>query len=174
MKTITTLLALAIAPAFAQLPVQVDVYTHDLSTNPGLQWAQLMGELSSQGAQSFAAGAAIGLQQQRLNLERERLEWEKQKEADRLPSYREVHTQEADWRINQDEIDAYKAARAAHPDLDALRPIMDVIAQALRPDWRRITMKEYVESLYAIAKGANFAEPVRQKIAELQAAPKQP
>lgn len=180
LKTITVLLAIATARAFAQPPIQVDVYKHD-GTTPAERFAGMMADQMNQATTSFLAGAQIGLERQRLDLERQRFEWEKEqaRESARLKDrvldpnfhYRDVRPQEAEWRVNQDVMDAFNRARREHPDFDALQPIMRVVAEALRPDWTRVTMTEYIECLYAIAKAADFAEPVRKKLASVQTAP---
>jgi hypothetical protein len=167
-------------PLVAQQPVRVDVYTHD-STTPGLQWAQLVTQMGSQGVDAINQGFASGTQakladqrQQEINLERRRLDREQEdgRRSARLQDrmldsnfgYRDARPRVADWRINQDVLDAFTAARKAHPDFDRLQPIMRVVAEAMRPDWSYVTMPEYIECLYAIAKTANFVEPARQKI----------
>ena len=48
-------------------------------------------------------------------------------------------------------------AHMAHSDFDIFIPSMQIIAQALRPDWSKIRMTEYLECLYVIAKHASFA-----------------
>jgi hypothetical protein len=179
MNTTTVLLAtLAIAPAFAQqLPIQVDIYTNS-DVSPGQQWAQFIGNMGNAGAQQVAAGLqagmAAGLRQQEINLARERFEWEKEqaKQSVRLQDrvldqsfgYRDAKPQVAEWRVNQDVIDAFNAGRKAHPDFDQLQPVMRAVADAVRPDWSHVTMSQYVEALYAIAKTANFAGAARQKV----------
>jgi hypothetical protein len=184
MNTTTLLLAVLVAvPAFAQqLPIQVDVYTYD-NKAPGQQWAELIGNMGNAGAQQVAAslqaGIAAGLRQQELDLARQRFEWEKEqaKQSARLQDrvldqnlgYREAKPQVAEWRINQDVLDAFKAARKAHPDFDQLQPVMRVVADAVRPDWRHVTMPQYIEALYAIAKTTNFGEPARREIPDTQA-----
>lgn len=169
----TALFVFATLPLLAQQPVRVDVYTHD-NTTPGLQWSQLMTQMGADTSQAISQGAQIGLRQQEIDLQRRRFEWEKEqaRQSARLQDrvldptfgYRDARPALADWRINQDVMDAFAVARKAHPDFDALQPIMRTIADAMRPDWSRVTMPEYVECLYAIAKTADFAEPVRQRI----------
>lgn len=108
------------------------------------------------------------LQQQKLNLERERLTFdERQARQQRAPdelSYREVHANEAEWRITQDEKDAFNGCRALHDDCEKLEVLMHVVAKTLRPDWTQMTMREYVECLYVVVKNADFAEQARRAI----------
>jgi hypothetical protein len=75
--------------------------------------------------------------------------------------YRESRSGVADWKLNKEVMDAFAAARLAHPDFDALLPTMRIIADALQPRWAAITMTEYVECLYAVAKNATFAAQAR-------------
>jgi hypothetical protein len=61
---------------------------------------------------------------------------------------------------------AFNAARKTHADFEALEPIMLTIAKAFTPDFTRIKLSEFLESLYVIAKYANFIAPeVRQAAA---------
>ena len=179
MKTVLFVLAAAL-PLLAQQPIQVDVYTHS-DISPGLQWAQLMTQMGADGSNAIAQGMQAGIQarlanqrQQEIDLERQRFEWDKDqaRRSARLQDrvldpnfgYRDARPALADWRINQDVLDAFKVARAAHQDFDALQPIMRTVAEAVRPDWSHVTMPQYIEILYAIAKTADFVEPARQKI----------
>ncbi|HEX4807566.1 MAG TPA: hypothetical protein VH325_01470 [Bryobacteraceae bacterium] len=76
--------------------------------------------------------------------------------------YAEVFSDQADSQINRVARDAVRIVRAAHPaDFDQLAPSMMIIAGAMKPDWLQITMTEYVEALYAIAKNATFAQSAR-------------
>jgi len=166
----TVLLVLAAFPGLAQ--------QSNTNMTPAMQWAQLMANMQQQGNEAIAQGIAAGQRQQVIDLERERFEWEKKQARqssllrDRVldPSfgYRDARHEMADWRINQDVIDAFKSARTVHPDFDALQPIMRIVAEAVRPNWQLVTMSEYIECLYAIAKHAGFTEPARQKLAALQ------
>ena len=79
-------------------------------------------------------------------------------------SYRGVHSNEAQWRLNQDVKDAIAACRNAHDDCEKLDGMMQVVSKALRPDWTQLSMKEYVECLYSVAKNAGFAEEARNTV----------
>ncbi len=117
-------------------------------------------------------GAQLAIQQQSLDLQRERLRFE-ERQAQQLspPSYHDAHPNEAAWRINQDVKDAIAACRALHEDCAKLQGMMDIIAGAVQPDWKRLTMAEYVECLYVIAKHATFGEKARELLAQAPATP---
>lgn len=84
---------------------------------------------------------------------------------DRNLDYRQVHANEAQWRINQDVKDRIQTCHRTHADCEQLEGMMQIVARALRPDWTQLTMTEYVECLYAIARNAGFAEQARQMLA---------
>ena len=48
-------------------------------------------------------------------------------------------------------------AHMAHDDFDTFAPVMQIVAEALRPDWSKLTMSEYLECLYVIVKHASFS-----------------
>lgn len=76
--------------------------------------------------------------------------------------YAEVFSGQPDAQINKIARDAVRIVRAAHrADFDQLAPSMRIIAGAMKPDWAQITMTEYVEALYAVAKNATFAQSAR-------------
>jgi hypothetical protein len=60
------------------------------------------------------------------------------------------------------------AGRARHRDFDDMLSIMEVVVKALYPtgqyppDWKSISAEEFLESLYVIAKHANFTAEVRR------------
>ena len=65
-------------------------------------------------------------------------------------------------------------ANMAHSDFAALTPAMQIISVGFQPVWSKITMAEYLESLYVIAKNASFAAQLRDKLladAALKAVP---
>ena len=73
---------------------------------------------------------------------------------------------------------AFEAARARHADFDLLQPIMNTVVRGLypvglQPDWSKITADEFVETLYVVARYANFTAEAREVIfaRALQAAP---
>jgi hypothetical protein len=105
------------------------------------------------------------IEQQRVNIERERLTFDEHQASTRGPSetlsYHAVHGNEAEWRINQDEKDAFNGCRALHDDCAKLDGLMRIVSKAIRPDWTQMTMNEYVECLYVIVKNAGFAEQAR-------------
>jgi hypothetical protein len=159
--------------ALAEQAAQEPVYTHP-DTTPGMQWTQLMGQIGNQISDALLQGTLAGQRQQEIDLERQRFDSEEEQARqsellrDRVldPNfrYRDARLGIADWRINQDVLDAFSAARKAHGDFNELQPIMRILAEDVRPDWSHVTMPEYIECLYAIAKTANFVEPERQKI----------
>jgi hypothetical protein len=55
--------------------------------------------------------------------------------------------------------EALLLAHMAHSDFDTFVPYMQIIAAALRPNWLKIRMTEYLECLYVIAKHASFSPP---------------
>jgi hypothetical protein len=61
------------------------------------------------------------------------------------------------------------AGRARHTDFDEMLPIMDVVVKApystvqYPPDWKSISAKELLESLYVIPKHANFTAEARRR-----------
>jgi len=61
-------------------------------------------------------------------------------------------------------VEALLAARAAHPDFEALENAMATCGRALRPDWTRITVPEFIELLYCCVKYSNFTAPVRDEL----------
>ena len=81
-------------------------------------------------------------------------------------TYREVHPDKAEWQINQDYKDAVNTCRALHDDCLKLDGMMNVIAGVLRPDWTKLTLTEYVECLYAVAKTASFGEQARAALSK--------
>ena len=86
--------------------------------------------------------------------------------------YADLRSDVAKWRVNQDVSDAFTAARKAHSDFDALLPIMRVLAESLRPDWTRLTMADYIESLYAVAQMPSLESVRRIVLAANPVAPK--
>jgi hypothetical protein len=101
-----------------------------------------------------------------LDLAREReqrLAWE-QKESARLQErvldtnfgYTDFRRGVANWRLNQDVKDAFAFGRKQHADFDELLPAMRIVSDGVRPNWGKITMSEYMECLYSIAKTARF------------------
>jgi hypothetical protein len=116
----------------------------------------------------------LGIQQGWLDLARDRerrlaeLERESRRLQDRVLDqnfgYTDFRTGVANWRLNQDVIDAFAVGRRNHDDFDALVPIMRIIADGLRPQWGNVTMTEYVECLYSVAKNASFAAQARASI----------
>jgi hypothetical protein len=61
------------------------------------------------------------------------------------------------------------AGRASHTDFDDMLSIMEVVVKALYPtgqyppDWKSISAEEFLESLYVIAKHANFTAEARRR-----------
>jgi len=88
--------------------------------------------------------------------------------------FRAARREWATWKINQDVMDAFAHGRAAHPDFDALLPAMRIVADSLRPEWSRITMSEYVECLYVIARNASFASGARAALLKTDAQAPEP
>lgn len=125
--------------------------------------------------QAMMAGRLASIEQQRVDLERERVSFEeRQAELARQQdgaSYRDAHTSEATWRINQDVKDAMAACRQAHDDCEKMQGLMLVISKAIRPDWTQLTMAEYIECLYAIARNATFGAQARAMLAAAQPGP---
>lgn len=101
------------------------------------------------------------IEQEKIDVERERLQLEARPAN---LSYREVHANEAAWRVNLDVKEAIEACHKAHNDCAKLDPLMLVISKTLHPDWTQMTMGEYVECLYAIAKNATFAQQAREMV----------
>jgi hypothetical protein len=108
--------------------------------------------------------------QQRLNASADQQPQEKVRPAVELQKlivsdsfgYAEVFSGQPDAEINQTARNAIRLVRAAHPgDFDRLAPSMKIIAGAMKPDWQQVTMAEYVEALYAVAKNATFAQSAR-------------
>ncbi|MBZ5623732.1 MAG: hypothetical protein LAQ69_34285 [Acidobacteriia bacterium] len=178
------LLASAAALASAQPPVQVriqgDVTIHqDFQSN--LQRTFM--ETNRQMIESAYRARQLQIQQGYLDLARqeaeEALRAREQSAAlenrvlDDELGYKEFRRASASWKVNQDVMDAFAAGRLAHPDFDALLPAMRIIADSLRPQWSKVTMAEYVECLYVIAKNASFAAPVRTVLLNPEPAPKQ-
>ena len=58
---------------------------------------------------------------------------------------------------------ALLAAREKHPDFEKLEPIMETVGAALKPNFDdgKITVAQFLECLYVIARHANFVEPYR-------------
>lgn len=168
------LLTLAPVVGFGQLPQQVNVtvtqdpytrYTQPFydSLNQSVQVAQRMREM--------ALGQQQLDEQHRHNLAEEQLQ--RLSVTDQTSDYRAAHSNEAAWRINQDVKDAINACHAVHEDCEKLDGMMNVISKAVRPDWTQISMAEYVECLYAIAKNATFGEQARAMLSA-PAAPAKP
>jgi hypothetical protein len=65
---------------------------------------------------------------------------------------------------NGDITQALLSVRMAHDDFEALVPSMQIIAAGIRPDWSKLTMGEYLECLYVIAKHASFAVQLRDRL----------
>lgn len=103
----------------------------------------------------FQIQKQIADEQHRHNLAEEAMEQRS------LDSYRELHSNEAGWRQNQDVKDAIRACRETHADCAQLAGMMQVVSKALQPDWTQLTMAEYVECLYSVAKNASFAQRAR-------------
>ncbi len=61
-------------------------------------------------------------------------------------------------------VEAIAAARKAHPDFEALEAAMASCARALRPDWSRITLPEFVEATYCVVRFSNFCSDVRDHL----------
>lgn len=162
MKYALVLLAFAV-PALSQAPIYMaptpdylgPIY-RALATNAQLGFERQ--KLNTQAA----------MEQQKINLARERLRLEEREAGLQPPSwdlsYREVHPNESALQIKRDVSNAIKACRHAHSDCKKLEGAMNVISPSLHPDWTRTSMTEYVECLYVIARYATFAEPVRQAL----------
>jgi hypothetical protein len=61
-------------------------------------------------------------------------------------------------------VEALLAARAAHPGFEALEGVMSSCACALKPDWTKITVTEFIESLWCIVRYSNFCAEVRDAV----------
>ena len=101
------------------------------------------------------------LQQRQLREEEERSRRLQERVLDQNMGYRDFRAGIAAWKVDQETMDAFTPARNAHPDFDALLPVMRIASDSLRSQWASITMTEYVECLYAGAKNAGFAAPAR-------------
>jgi hypothetical protein len=115
------------------------------------------GTVAVQHAQELALQQRIFDEQKRHNLVEEAIQ-----RGELHDGYREAHSGQALWRTNQDIKEAFAACRQAHNDCNKLGWVMKIVSESLPPDWNRITAKEYVECLDAVAKTATFAEEARQ------------
>ena len=61
-------------------------------------------------------------------------------------------------------VEAMLAARSKYPGYEVLEPVMLYIAQAIVPNWSRITVAEFWECLYVIAKTSDFAAGAREQV----------
>lgn len=137
--------------AQAQQPVQVDVTVrHDASPL----------EVFMRSASESAANARVGLESkqraQELKIQQGWLDLARQQAQAQQPHSGQGNNTPAvqpDGEIKG----ALLLAHMAHSDFDIFIPSMQIIAQALRPDWSKIRMTEYLECLYVIAKHASFA-----------------
>lgn len=163
-------LFLAFAPvvAFAQLPAQVNV---TVSQDPYTRYTRPLFEAQHDMTEALMGAARNRIEQEKVDIERERLRFEERQAeaamrqtAPENLSYRDAHPQEAAWRLSQDVKDAIRTCRERHADCERLDGMMNIISKAVRPDWTQLTMTEYVECLYAIAKNAVFAEQARAMV----------
>ena len=60
--------------------------------------------------------------------------------------------------------EAIVAARQLYTDFDLLEPVMETVGRALLPDWSRITVSEYVECLFVVARHSAFMRDVREAL----------
>ena len=66
-------------------------------------------------------------------------------------------------------LDVIDAARRTYPDFDTLRPLIEIVAAAFRPeciDWSKIQPSEYVELLYLGVRHSSFAAGARASLIE--------
>jgi hypothetical protein len=61
-------------------------------------------------------------------------------------------------------------AHMAHDDFDTFVPVMQIVADAVRPNWSKLTMSEYLECLYVIVKHASFSPGSRGFVPDPKAA----
>jgi 1-deoxy-D-xylulose 5-phosphate reductoisomerase len=173
------LLAFAVFPLLAQLPTRVDVYTHPDPPSPLRTISEALRRKQELRVQQQQLDLARQQQAQFEETQREMLRLQ-ERALDRESGGRDAKPAAPESAADQNSVagfnatgqllDAINAARQAHADFDSLQPIMRVLADALHPDWSRMTMPEYIECLYAVAKTATFTETARQKIA----GPRQP
>jgi hypothetical protein len=73
--------------------------------------------------------------------------------------------------------EALARARARHADFDCLWPMMQKLNDVISFDWQSIGYDEFYESLYVLARHADFAQPARalamknSRIVQLSQAP---
>lgn len=145
------LICLFSGPAFSQS-------TYTQVTQPYFDSLKQSVEVAEHLRQATLQQQAID-EDKRHNLAEEQLK--RQVLNDHVSDYGTAHANEAQWRINQDVRDAIAACHQSHDDCERLDGIMQIISKAFRPDWTQITMQEYIECLYTIAKNAKFAQQAR-------------
>ncbi|MGA8025875.1 MAG: hypothetical protein WB992_01935 [Bryobacteraceae bacterium] len=169
------LVFLVIAPAIglAQLPTEVNV---TVRPSAGVQYTQPFFDSLHDGTVIAGQLRQAAMDQQVLNETRRHNLAEEQlvrrADTEDRSDYRGMHSREAEWRVNQEVKDAMAACHAAHDDCAKLDGMMLIISKALRPDWTQLSMNEYVESLYVVAKNASFAQQARTMIMTTPANPR--
>jgi hypothetical protein len=172
------------ALAFTQLPAQVTVLPAQVTVTviqpPARSvFAENMGLLQhsyDQLNQTLMQQSALQQNQRQFDqlLLLERQEFEARQQPGAPLTYAAAHPTEAAWRVSQDVKDAIAACRALHDDCEKLDGMMKIIGGALKPDWKQLTMREYVECLYAVAKTAYFGEKARAMLVAAQQTPPEP
>lgn len=167
MRTLVTLVFMA--SAFAQQ--RVDVWVHPTET-PNCMAPYF--DALKQGTEAIRQSQQLAVERGWLDLARERdrrlrdMEQQSKRLQDRVLDqnfgYQEFRAGAANWNINQEVVSAFAAGRKAHPDFDLLLPAMRIIADGLQPRWGSVSMGEYVECLYVVAKNAAFAAGAREKL----------
>jgi hypothetical protein len=158
MRRTTLLIALLASPALAQNPSAADAArAATAAMNSSMAGAGDAMRASSGIARSVlesrSKAAELKIQQGWLDLARQQAQ---QQNAQGKSSI--------GLQPNGDITQALLLARMGHNDFDALVPSMQIIAEGIRPDWSKLTMGEYLECLYVIAKNASFAVQLRDRL----------